>query len=228
MAPPTARRAAKRALVLCAVTMRAYLEGEGAADTPEYHQRMLAWLDGQPLGDEFERAERSFVWAPIGKLSKKKVTEALWRSEGLGVLAWSLGRAQLPAPHEEVDQQKTAKGLGFMHEPIVLKGPKLRGLAERRHHARLARAIHWRLRELRRTRKRLDLQQVASVLPLVAPLLEGDVPLVEGDLRLGRRAAHRATPGEIQHALSIAAERHLAFGWLVGAEAIYSEVDTPT
>jgi hypothetical protein len=219
---------AKRTLVLSAVTVRAYLENEGAEDTVDYHERMLAWIGRHSIWSEFEPPERSFVEALIGKLGKRRAIDGIWRSEGLGVLAWSLGYGNLPAFAEEVDQQQTAKRLGFMRDPAVLDRPKLVGLAERRRYARLARAIHWRLREVRARKRHIDLERVARTLPFVAPLLEGKTPLIEGDLRLGHRALHRASREDVQHALSIAAERHIAANWLVGAAARYSAVDTPT
>jgi len=228
MAAPSPKRVAQRALVLSAVTMRAYLENEGAPDTAEYHQRMLAWLGRHPIESELEAVERSFVKAPIGKLAKKRVTDGIWRSEGLGVLMWALGYGKLPGFATECDQQRAAKRLGFMHDPVVLHRPKLVALAERRRYARLARALHWRLREVRLRSQPLDLVKVARGLPLVKPLLEAELPLVDGDLRLGRRAIHRASAAEVQNALSIAAERHVAANWLMGDALAYSEVDTPT
>ena len=228
MGAPSAKRVARRALVLSAITIRAYLENEGAPDTIEYHRRMLAWIQRHRLESEFETDEAAFVRTPIGRLDKKRVTEAFWRSEGLGVLAWALGYGKLPPFTDEVDQQRIGKRLGFMRDPVVLDGARLIALRERTRYALLARAIHWRLREVRLRKRHVDLEKIAQELPLVAPLLEEGVPLVHGDLCCGNRPIHRASPGEIQHALSIAEERHVAANWLLGTSVKYSEVDTPT
>src|SRR5688572_14799475 len=214
MPVPSAARVANRALVLSAVSLRAYLENEGARDTGDYLKRMLAWLAQHDITSELEPRERSFLKARIGTLGAARAAHGLWQSEGLGVLAWALGHGSLPAFAAEVDQQRTAKRLGFMREPSVTHHPALVALTDRRRYARLARALHWRLREAQLRRQHVDLEQVARTLPFVAPLLEADLPLVSGDLRLGRHAIHRAPPAAVQHALSISAERHIAANWL--------------
>jgi hypothetical protein len=189
---------------------------------------MLEWIARHPLKGEFEPAEWSLVAAPIGKLSRKRVTDATWRSEGLEVLAWALGYAKIPRYDEEGDQQRAAKRLGFMRDAVALTRPSLIALAERRRYAQLARAIHWRLREVTLRRRWLDLQAVSRRLRFTESLVLGGVPLVDGDLALGTRTLHKAARADVQHALSIAAERHLAANWLIGTASTYSDVDTPT
>jgi hypothetical protein len=217
-----------RSLGLSAVTLRAYLETERAADTGEYHARVLEWIQRAGIASEFEPAEASLVAAPIGALTRKQATAAIWRSEGLGVLAWSLGQGAIPAHDEEDDQQATAKRLGFMSDARVLEQPSLIGLSERKRYARQARGIQWRLREVALRRRPVDLVRFAARPPFGEPFdLEG-VPLVGKDLSLGGLAVHKASLAAVRNALSIAEERHVAANWLIGTARLYSEVDTPT
>lgn len=228
MRVPSAKRVALRALVLSAVTLRAYLEKERAPDTAQYKSRVLLWIRGAKISKEFEPAEESLVASPIGALARKQATAAIWRSEGLGVLAWSLGHGLLPPHDEEVDQQATAKRLGFMSDARVLEQPVLIGLSERKRYARQARGIQWRIREASLRRRPVDLVRFAARPPFGEPFDLDGVPLVGKDLSLGGVAVHKASRAAVRNALSIAEERHVAAKWLIGAARLYSEVDTPT
>jgi hypothetical protein len=225
MPSPKPSRVALRALVFSAITVRAYLETERAPDTAQYHAKMLRWLESRGVRPEFEQEELAFVQAEIGQLTRARVAEGMWRSEALGVLAWALGYGKLPPYHEEVDQQSVAKSLGFMHGAGVLRSPELRERRELVRYGKLARALHWRLREMKLRKRAVDWEKVAGRLPFLA--VEG-IELVDGDLALLGKPLFRAKTASVSHALSMAYQRHQAINWLVSGGARYSETDTPT
>jgi hypothetical protein len=216
---------ALRALVFSAVTMRAYLETERAPDTADYHAKMLRWLEARGVMAEFETVELDYVRAAIGGLNARSVQEGLWRAEALGVLAWSLGYGKVPPPDEEVDQLAVSKSLGFMHGAGVLKSPTLRPRSEITVYAQVARAIHWRLRELALRPGPIDWAATAERLPFLA--VPG-LALADGDLALGGKPLSQAEAAAVKHAGFIAYERHMAIEWLTRGGARYSETDTPT
>jgi len=100
--PPAAGRVARRALALTAVTARAILE-QSAADPKslETYQDLLAWVRDIEIDDEFEPDEWEVLQRPLGKLDSRGQINSTWRLEGLVVLAWALGRFEIP-PHDQL------------------------------------------------------------------------------------------------------------------------------
>lgn len=129
--PPSPIRVARRALVLCAVTMRSIAEGEAetAADT---YAQSRAWLKAQGLDDELEPRERSFLDRRLGSAGEDEVAAGSWRAEGLAVLAWALGVAEVPGPDQESDPMELWTALDFLSDgrPQVLDYPAVRSPAE--------------------------------------------------------------------------------------------------
>jgi hypothetical protein len=212
-------------MVLAAVTMRGYLENEGKGDTPEYHQKMLVWLAKHSVGLEFEPAERKLVGTPIGRLTADQGAAALWRAEGFGVLAWALGYGALPPHDQEVSQHKTAKALGFMKKDGVLDKPALISKGDIERYAATARAIHWRLREATLRNGKVDMVALSAAAPWRGTFELKGVALIDNDLAIAGRAIHRASPGTLSNAASIAEERLVAVNWLIGRAKLYSQIE---
>jgi Domain of unknown function (DUF4272) len=230
LSPPSPRRVAARALVLACVCGRGLIERhEGEEEMEKLQSLMLPWLDRLDIATELEDAERELLETPLGELFDQDKINAGWRSEGMVVLAWSLGKAALPGYQEECDPRAVADELGLLGErpETVLDAPRMRTPAEIEHWANTYLTLHWRLREFLLQRQPIDFE--ASVRRATwGPLTVAELRLIGGDLAIGDVRIDRAPEPAFRKVLSIAGERHHAFNWLLGFESIYSEISTDT
>jgi hypothetical protein len=104
-------------------------EAESAADT---YAQSRAWLRAQGLDDELEARERAFLDAPLGSAKDEEVGYGSWRAEGLAILAWALGVAEVPGPDQQADPMELWTALDFLSDgrPSILDYPALRTAAE--------------------------------------------------------------------------------------------------
>jgi hypothetical protein len=116
--PPSAERVARRALALAAVMCRAFIEANAAEPwARDLWIGLPIWLRESGVWDELSRAEQLVVATDLGALDAQARVDATWRSEGLAVLAWALGRYDLP-DGEQADPQKAADALGFLGDGV--------------------------------------------------------------------------------------------------------------
>lgn len=223
MSAPSPNRLAARALVLCAVVARAYLEeGAGDAHTEQLRQQILGWLAQLELLDAPSAREKKLLERPVGRLGQREQVDASWLSEGLAVLAWALGRGDFPQLDDHVDPRRVADSLGFLHEAAgaLLALPTVRpeqelAIAE----ARLT-LVAERLHAFSQDRARLDLPAMAAGSALGPLVLEG-LPLVEGDLRVDGRALSEAPEARWRELLDASVERARAIAWVRGNADLY-------
>lgn len=223
--PPTPERVLRRAWALAAVAMRAYLEDPRATKAEEQLRELRAFIAAVRLDDELEPDERALLDAPRGTLTQQQQVEGSWRSEGVVVLAWALGGAVLPDHETQGDPFEASRSVGFLGSgpgSVTLRSPE-----ELDREGRRALGIHWRLREFSLRKQPVDFEKFSREAWFGGFDLAG-IPLAEGDLAVGGVPITRAKQQEIGMCHSIAMERHLAFNWLLGANPIYSEVDTST
>jgi hypothetical protein len=219
---PSARQIAERALTLCAVVARAYLD-EGEDDhAEELRGQIQAWLVNLKLDGALYPREGALLAMPLSLLARSDQVDASWLSEGLAVFAWALSRAGWPSLDAEVDVRSLADALHFLHPEAaeVLAQPQLRAPEELVLASARLELVHARLEAFARQRTAVNLEALAAQDPL-GPLVLEEIPLLEGDLRLGDRPLARADESEWQRALSLAKERHRAVLWLTGAGANY-------
>src|SRR5262245_19504462 len=89
---PLARRVAARAMVPSTVVCRGFLEREhraGNYKNADGRWGLLYWLEESGLKSELEPDELQFLETPAGQADSQMAVNAIWRAEGLGVLAWS-------------------------------------------------------------------------------------------------------------------------------------------
>ena len=95
--PPSAERVARRALCLAAVVCRSAIEGDaGNGEAEALRQSVLEWAAAIGIIPEIEPRELALLQAPLGGLSERERIDGSWRGEGFAVLAWALGRCDLP------------------------------------------------------------------------------------------------------------------------------------
>lgn len=225
--PPTADRVARRALCLSAVIARGFLESDAPSDAEQHRAGLLSWLEEHDLLDELEPEERALLEAPMGSLALQAVVDATWRSEGLAVLGWALGLADLPAHDEMVDVAALTSDLGFLDDASVLDAPSLRPLAQREWMSGRLLGLHWRLRDFSLRPQPMDFRAFAAQCWFGSFDLEG-VALAGDDLAIAGEPIAQADEDARGVAHSIAMERHQAINWLMGRGSIYSAVDTST
>lgn len=111
--------------------MRAIAESEAESAGDTYAQSR-AWLTANGLDAELEARERTFLDTALGAATDEQVSAASWRSEGLAVLAWALGVAEVPGPDEQADPMELWTALDFLSDgpPSILAYPALRTPAE--------------------------------------------------------------------------------------------------
>jgi hypothetical protein len=228
---PAAARVAARALALTALTARAMLENDlGQDGTAGVHERLLRWARDSGAEAEMEPHEREVLLAPLGALPRQAHVDAVWRLEGLAVLAWALGRFELPPHDRVVDADALWTSMGVLHAETtreVLAGPALRPREEIATLRNRLFALHWRLRDHSIRPRAMDFANFAETC-WFGPLDLGGLTLVDGDLGLNGVRIDRAPRELLSTATSIARERHVAANWLWEGPALYSDASDAT
>lgn len=254
---PTPARVARRALAMTAVTARAILEQGGIhlglgrpkwnpmtwlrhklAGAAGQHQELLLWVQLLGIQDEFEPDEWEVLQRPPGRLEPRQQIDSTWRLEGLGVLAWALGRFELP-PHDQlVECHSLWHSLGML-DVAACKGllvePRVRPLPELQALRRRLLAIHWRLVQYQVQPTAMNFVRTTEAsfahfdrTAWFRPEEVAALPLVEDDLAIRGARLDRASTDDLSVARSIAIERHLAANWLCEGPEKYSATDVST
>jgi hypothetical protein len=184
---PTARRVAARAMVLSTIVCRAYLEREhhaGIHENAEGRSGLLYWLEEAGLESELEPEELKFLETPVGQASAQVAANAIWRTEGLGVLAWSFQRYELPPYDETTNPDVAQPAVGFLapiEEQDLRKSGVLRPAPEIHRLASHVTIVSWRIRQFRVNPERLS--------PSIEFEVGGDHPVpVEGSVEMRKIA----------------------------------------
>src|SRR5262249_50940642 len=145
---------------------------------------------------------------PPGKLDRQMQVDSTWRLEGLAVLAWALGRFELP-PHDElVSLNPLWQSLGLFDVDTaraLLANPALRPREEIGVLRDQLFALHWRLRDFHVNLRVMDFAAFARTCGF-GPLDITGLPLVEGDLGLRGARVDQAPPDVFSSAHSAAQE----------------------
>jgi hypothetical protein len=228
--PPTVARVARRALALTCVTARAVLERDAVDPSSRgTHDRLLAWARDVGIKDELEPEEWEVLQRPPGKLEEQMQINSGWRLEGLVVLAWALGRFELP-PHDQlVSMHPLWRSLGLFDADA---GTLLANLALRpREEIGALRdrlfALHWRLRNFYLHSGVMDFAEFARTCSF-GPLDITGLPVVDGDLGLQGARIDQAPPDVFSSAHSATQERHQAVNWLWEGPRQYSLASVAT
>lgn len=170
------------------------------------------------LGDEIEPDERALLATPLGGLADRQRSDAGRRTEGLAVLAWALGRYELPAYDVQANGPDGADSVGLREEreQTALHAPHLRAKEELSALADQRFSLHWRLRQFSLDRAALDFPAVARKSWFPLPL-EG-LRLSEGDLEVPGVPLFRAPESPWREAMSIAREHCIEVARGKGAE----------
>lgn len=224
---PDASRVLRRALALSAVVCRGFMENQqDRSYAVGLHGRVIAWMERAGIRDELETDELAMVLASIGTLDRQQTANATWRSEGLAVLAWALGKFPLPRHDDTVVPVEAAESVGFLDDSSAEQAA-LRPESEIDVMEQHLLALHWRLRDFRLRPDAMDFVEFVRNCRWAVLSVDPEA-LVEGDLAIDGVRIDRADPERVQECSSIAQERHQAINWLIGDNPIYSQVETNT
>ena len=228
--PQSARRVARRSLVLSAVVCRGSIEHGGDPDAEALYERILGWLTKLNLWDEVEPSEATMLRVPLGLLEERDVIQATWCVEGVAVLAWAIKRLDFPKYGEQVDSYVVTDSLWFLDESAedVIVGAELRAPVEIEACHELLYAIHARLRDYVRHENKKDFSPWIEKAWLDALNLDAAELITDNDLAIDGKAISTASKERLEEAMSITSERHRAIIWLVEGYPKYSltPVDT--
>jgi len=227
---PSAERVAARALVLSGIVCRSAIEGDAGNPKAEaFREDVLSWTRDIGLVEEAESNELALLECKLGGLSDRQRIDASWRAEGLAVLAWALGRCQLPVYDKRADPYPIAQALGFREtrRDTVLAVPGLRSLEEISDLADTLFTLHWRMRQYSLDRKPMNFGEFANT-AWFGPLSLMGLRLVSDDLEVRGAPVWDASEEDWSEVLSIARERQQAANWLTGQELVYSQVTCDT
>lgn len=232
--PPDAQRVAARLVALTAVAGRATIEldnNDGNATDDEYLRHAIVdWVRSLGIDDELEPEEWKALQRPIGSLERQSLVNAMWRVEGLAVLAWAVNLHTLPCHETIIEPPELYEAIGVPQAEktqTILDAVKLRPIADLQDMRKHLTAAHWRLREYSITPKAMDFVAFSKDCWL-GSFDVSRFRIIDGDMAIGDVPIHDADPKEIARVNSIAMERHQAINWLCGASRLYSQTDTST
>jgi hypothetical protein len=231
--PPGAARVARRAVALMILSARAVVERDHASSPgiEAFYRKLVEWTGRLGIDDEFEPWEREALDSPPGRLDRQTAINSMWRIEGLTVLGWALGRAEL-LPYDQIsDVDGVWNAVGLLDDEKVrglLDRPHLRPAEELERVRKQMLAYHWRLRDFRWNKPRAMDFLAFSQKCWFGSFDVSCFRLIDNELALQGKRIDEASPDVIGTCMSIAAERHRAINWLCWGPQVYSDTDVST
>ena len=218
--PPSAERVARRAIILSVITCRGMTDNDKDPGSEDLAKRSFDWLIDLGLGVELSEWERKVLTSPFGSLTKKDVVNAGWLSEALVVLAWALGRTNLPPFDCQCNAPEAANQLGFLlpRDETALAEPMLLNVEKLREYNEFIYNLHWRVRDFQRAQLPYDFESLARK-AWGEPILRHGLHLVEKDVALDGVPLSRVGEQDFRNLRSITQERHRASNWLIGYDS---------
>jgi len=230
--PPSAEKAARRALALSVVCCRAFVEGDKGHPDRAWNLARDAreWLSSLHLEGELTEWERGLLDTRFGAISDQDRIDATWLSEAVAVFAWALGARPEPALDEQCDPAAESGHLGFLApaEETALNNPALRSVEELAAYNEFLYTVHWRVRDCSLLRTSCDFRAIA-LKAWGEPVHKFGLELKNDDLALDGVPITELRESDFRRLDSIVRERHRASNWLIGhGSADFYEVPTDT
>jgi hypothetical protein len=230
--PPSADKVARRALILSVIACRGIVDGdkENSDDAAKLANRSYQWLLTLGLETDFSDWERTIFNTPFGQLANQDRVNASWLSEAVVVLAWSLGKSDLPDFSEQCDPAASANTLGFLQsfEATALNSPALLPSEALQEYNEFVYNVHWRVRDFSLNKKSYDFESLAKK-AWGDPVIRHGLTLSEKDISLQGVPLSKTAESIWRPFASITRERHQASNWLIGyASEDFYEVTTDT
>jgi len=226
--PPSPKKVARRALVLSVVCCRGIIDTNPEA--AGLATQTWAWLKDLGLEGDLSEWERKTLEAPYGSLALTNRVNAGWLSEAVTVLAWALGKADLPSFETQCDPQSVSNSLGFLQpkNETVLANPALLSPEQLSEYNEFIYNVHWRVRDFSIRKGPYNFESLARK-AWGEPVLRHGLKIVENDISLRGVPISRVSESAYRNLSSITRERHRASNWLIGyASEDFYEVTTDT
>jgi Domain of unknown function (DUF4272) len=222
---PSAERVHRRALALAYLACRAMIDVDPSA--AEMAGAILQFVRGVGLEDAFEPCEARILQAPFGTLSEFEVVETSWVVEGIAVLAWALGKMELPPFSTKCPAAPVSIALGMFRPGTkeTLSEAALRDAAEIESLALSYLALNWRIGRQIENPEKLDFAGQLSD-PNRPHLLVDGLELRDGDLTIDGVELGQVGPDRFGEVFTIVRQRFNAFKWLQGYAACYGAEPT--
>lgn len=231
---PNAQRVLLRGFALAALACRGFIDyGADNSEAEAVHTKLLHWLEGVPVDGEFSSEEAAIIHAPLGTLTETQIAGVTWGVEGLVVLSWALGFAELPPYDAQVDPYAVAEAIGLfdLEASRQLHTVRLRCPEEIVAGRELLYAINTRIREYLRSPvqgSRRPFQEWLDPEWLAVLKLPLETLVVDDELAIAGQPAWRASREQLTECELIVRERHRAAIWLAGEEVNYWDVRVDT
>lgn len=173
------------------------------------------WIRGLSI----EAVEQRFVDTPFGSLSVGQRTEASWLVEGMVVLAWAVGMADLPPFYSKVNGAKVSAALGiFRPDPDErIRKAALRDENEILMGARACDAVLWRLSQY--LLDPIPMEFYKRLMDSEGRHLTIDgLEFLDGDLAVEGKPLSAVPINDLREIGSITYDRNRRFRWLLGLE----------
>jgi len=224
---PEAESVATRAIILSVVSCRAFTsqepENSGAASLAK---KSYEWLRAIGLDESLTEWERQILTAPFGSLKDRDIIDGSWLSEAVNVLAWALGKRDLPAFDEQCDPAEAADSLGFLQptEQTCLNKPGLLRSDELDSYNEFIYNLHWRIRDFSLHNRWYNCSNLFA-----ETARKYGLKIIDHDLCISGKPISDSAEADWRPVLSITRERHRASNWLVGYDSEdFYEVGTDT
>jgi Domain of unknown function (DUF4272) len=216
------------ALGQCYLACRAMIDGDPDPSALEMAGKILPLTQEAGVFKTYEPAEVRLLQAPWGSLPRPARVALGWAVEGVAVMAWALGKAQLPPFDIRCEGAPVGSALGlFQHEsPEALRDATLRDPAEIEAHALTYEILSWRLERFLETRQRIDFVSRLTEFNSRYRTARGFTLLEDGDLAVDGAPLVEISDDRLFEVCTVVRERHKAFRWLLGYEKNYAAVTT--
>jgi hypothetical protein len=221
---PSPMRVAQRLLVMAALTERGLLDvsEEDTVMREDRRDELVQLLKEINAWGEATHDEQKTLQVAIGALDEAHAWNMSWLAEGVLVLAWALGRSELPPYDEEADLgllwQLAGLTKGGASAARLVSMAQLRPEEEIRSGSDQILAIHWRLRKFEQDGQPRDLAAFAAK-AWTGALDLGMARVVDGDLAIDDVALADCEESRREVVAAIVAERHKMMRWLMGHSA---------
>jgi hypothetical protein len=210
----------RHALFLSYMAYRGAVDGETNPRAAELVAKIPAlfkqdWIEGLTL----EPPEQRFIDAPFGSLTAQVRFESSWWVEGMAVLAWAVGQADLPPFYRKVNGAKVSVALGIFRPGALERVTQaaLRDENEILMGARTYDALVWRLSQYLQDAKPAEFYKKLTDDEGRHLTIDG-LEFLEGDLAVEGRPLGSVGTDELQEIAGIVYERNRRFRWLLGFE----------
>jgi hypothetical protein len=219
----TARDAWFRASALLCCVSRADLEEDARENAQRDRHRLDSWIEHIGLSQHMTDLETLICSSSPGSLADAIHTKAGWKEEGAGAIAWALGVRDHQPPYSEqvlLREQEIFEGLRFLDARAQPDAYTFRQGFDANQCADFYEVLtSW----LRKSANGVRTEHLSGSSMAAAKCAAQSLIFINGALALGTVPLGQTSTRDREIALSIAAERYRAFGWLAGRLDNYDE-----